>query len=476
MVGIEQLLRLDAVAQAALVRRGEVSARELVEASMDRIERLDGSVNAVVTREFDRASEAAAGPLPDGPFTGVPFLLKDMLSGWTGVRMTWGSRLAGAVNATANSELVERLERAGLILMGKTNTSELGLLPTCEPARFGATANPWDLDRSSGGSSGGSAAAVATGMVPMAQASDGGGSIRIPASCCGLFGLKPTRGRNPMGPDLGDVLGGLVVEHALTRSVRDSAVLLDATAGPDAGAPYWAAPPAQPFAEQLGRAPGSLRIAFTTETPLGGAMCAECASAVRDAAALCETLGHNVTEGAPDYDHEQAVEIFSGIWAAGCANLVDGIARRCGRDPLPGLLEPVTRDLYQRGRELRATDYLRYLHGMQSLARRIAGFFDEYDLYLTPTLAALPPPLGHFDPNPREPAQVFQRAADLVLYTPIANMTGQPAMSVPLHWSKDGLPVGVHFTGRYGEEATLFRFAAQLEEARPWRDRWPEWA
>jgi amidase len=277
-----------------------------------------------------------------------------------------------------------------------------------------------------------------------------------------------------MGPDIGDVLGGLVVEHVITRSVRDSALLLDATAGPDPGAPYFAAPPSLPFIEQYRQPLRPLSIAFTTQTPAATDMHPECEQAVRDAAVLCEALGHRVTEAAPEYDHQQAIEVFSALWAAGCASTVDFIAERSGRPPQPGLLEPLTQALYSQGRRMSAGEYLRSLQGMHGLARKVAGLFEEYDLFLTSTLATLPPPLGYFASNSEDPVAVLQHAAEVIPVTPIANMTGQPAMSVPLRWSEIGLPVGVHFMGRYGDEATLFGLAAQLEQACPWSDRWPE--
>jgi len=290
---------MDATALAELVRKKEVQAAELVETVIKRIETLNPTLNAVVTPMYDQAREAADNIALDAPLAGVPFLLKDIMATYAGVRFTLGSNLLRHFVPHHDSELVSRLKKAGLVIMGKTNTPEFGILPTTEPALFGPCRNPWDLERTTGGSSGGSSAAVATGMVPMAHANDGGGSIRIPASCCGLFGLKPTRGRNPLGPDFGDVIGGLVAEHAVTRSVRDSAVLLDATSGPDMGDPYWAPPPERPFANEVSADPGKLRIAFTTEAFAEIPIHRDCIQAVRDAAALCADLGHEVTQAAP---------------------------------------------------------------------------------------------------------------------------------------------------------------------------------
>lgn len=464
---------LDATAQAELVRRKEVKPVELIEAAIGRIERLNQALNAVVTPMYEDALAAAARNVPHGAFAGVPFLLKDLLASFGGVRMTSGSRLLLHFVADQDRELVCRLKRAGLIVLGKTNTPEFGLTPTTEPRIFGPTRNPWNTQRTAGGSSGGSAAAVAAGMVPMAHGSDGGGSIRIPAACCGLFGLKPTRARIPLGPDFGDILSGLVVEHAITRSVRDSAALLDATCGPQPGDPYWAPPPARPFLQEVGANPGRLRIAFTTRTATGVPVHPDCVNAVRDAAALCANLGHEVTEAAPDMEGERLTGLFTRLWAAGCASILDGIANRSATPCNPSQVEPLTWALYQLGRQVSASDYLLAVRDCQAMSRTVARFFGEYDLWLTPTLAEPPVPLGTFDSPADKPLEGFYRAFEFVPFTPICNMTGQPAMSVPLFWNADGIPVGVHFIARFGDEATLFRLAAQLEEARPWADRRP---
>ncbi len=464
---------LDATAQAELVRKKQVKPIELVEAAIERIERVNGAINAVVTPMYDEARRAAQGPLPEGPFTGVPFLIKDLGPAYAGVRMTSGSAFCKDFVPDSDSTLVARYKAAGLIIIGKTNTPEFGLLPTTEPKLFGPARNPWDTRYTTGGSSGGSAASVAAGIVPMAHGNDGGGSIRIPASCCGLFGLKPTRARTPQGPAVGDIMNGLAIDHALTRSVRDSAALLDATAGPDLGDPYWAPPPARPFIQEVGADPGRLRIAFTAQAPTGVPVHPDCTAAVQDAAALCEELGHHVEEAAPPIDSEGALQAFTAIWAAGCAWSVDGMALALGREPRQDELEPLTWALAQRGREVSAPQYLLAVTAMQQMARAFAGFFQRYDIWLTPTLAAPPVPLGYFDPAPGNPLAGFERAAEYVPFTPFINATGQPAMSVPLYWNAAGLPVGTHFVARFGDEATLFRLAAQLEQARPWANRRP---
>jgi amidase len=403
----------------------------------------------------------------------VPFLLKDLVASYAGVRMTSGATFLRDFVPDHDSELVARLKRAGLIILGKTNTPEFGILPTTEPRLFGPSRNPWNTGRTTGGSSGGSAAAVAAGLVPIAHGNDGGGSIRIPASCCGLFGLKPTRARNPLGPDYGDIFGGLVIDHALTRSVRDSAALLDATSGPDVGDPYWAPPPVRPFLHEVGADPGRLRIAYTTEAATGVPVHADCVSAVREAAALCADLGHEVVEAAPAVSGELVTQAFITVWAAGCAWTIDGLTLVTGQTPTPDQFEPLTWALYEMGRQQSASAYLLAVTALQRVARDIARFFANYDLLLTPTLAEPPVPLGTFDSPPENPLQGLLRAAEFIPFNPVCNFTGQPAMSVPLFWNADSLPVGTHFIGRFGDEATLFRLAAQLEAARPWAIRRP---
>jgi amidase len=469
---VEETAWLDATELAELVRKGEVKPIELVDAAIERIDRLNPELNAVVTPMYDLAREAAAGELPQGPFTGVPFLLKDLMATYAGTRMCWGTACARDYVPGHDSELVVRQKRAGLITLGKTNTPEFGILPTTEPHLFGPSRNPWDTGRTTGGSSGGSAAAVASGMVPMAHANDGGGSIRIPASCCGLFGLKPTRARNPLGPSLGDVVSGIVVEHAVTRSVRDSAALLDATSGPDLGDPYWAPPPENPYLQEVGADTGRLRIAYTAEAQ-GAVTHEDCAKAVEDAAKLCSELGHEVEEKALQVDVEALTPLFMTLWSAAQAWTADSLALVTGKAPAEEELEPLTRALIDMGRGFSAPQYLMAVTGLQALARDLARQAADYDLWLTPTLAEPPLPLGTFESPPDNPLYGIVRAAGFVPFTPICNITGQPAMSVPLYWNSEGLPIGVQFIAAFGDEATLFRLAAQLEEARPWAARRP---
>ena len=472
MTATDEFAYLDATALAELVRAKEVKPAELVDAAVSRVERCNPGLNAVVTPMYGQAREAAAGRIPDGPFTGVPFLLKDLVAAYNGVRMTLGSSFSRYYVPGYDSELVARLKRAGLIVVGKTNTPEFGILPTTEPHLFGPARNPWNSEKTTGGSSGGSAAAVAAGMVPMAHANDGGGSIRIPASCCGVFGIKPTRARNPLGPTMGDLISGLVVEHAVTRSVRDSAALLDATSGPDLGDPYWAPPPARAYLEEVGADPGRLHIAYTTRAE-GVEVHEDCVRAVEEAAKLCAELGHEVEQKTLQVDSRVVTPLFMTLWAAAQAWTADGLAMATGKTPSPDQFEPLTWALIEMGREYTASQYLSAVSGLQGVSRDVARQFSAYDLWLTPTLSEPPVPLGTFASPPDNPLYGIIRAGEFVPFTAICNITGQPAMSVPLYWNDEGLPVGVHFMAKFGDEATLFRLAAQLEEARPWADRHP---
>jgi amidase len=472
MVKTDAFASLDATEQAKLVRKKEVKPIELVDAAIERIEKINPAINAVVTPMFEHA-RAAALNVPKGPFAGVPFLLKDSGASYAGVQMTNGSAFLRHYVPDHDSELVTRQKRAGLIVLGKTNLSEFGIMTTTEPRLFGACRNPWNTGRSTGGSSGGSAAAVAAGIVPMAYGSDGGGSIRIPAACCGVFGLKPTRARTPAGPDMSELWGGLAVHHALTRSVRDSAALLDATAGPATGDPYWAPPPARRFVKEVGADPGRLRIAFTTIAPTGVPVHADCAVAVHEAAALCSDLGHDVTEATMTVDAERITQAFVTAVSSNVASLVDRCAEQTGQKPAPEHFEPVTWAMYQMGRQHTAPAYLLAVEELRKIARDIGRFFLSYDVWLTPTLTEPPVPLGSFDSTPENPLQGLLRMSSFMPFTPVCNFTGQPGMSVPLFWSADGLPIGTQFVARFGDEATLFRLAAQLEAARPWANRKP---
>jgi amidase len=379
-----------------------------------------------------------------------------------------------------DTELVKRQKAAGLITLGKTNTPEFGLLPTTEPLLYGPTANPWNPRLTPGGSSGGSAAAVAARMVPMAHGNDGGGSIRIPASCCGLFGLKPTRGRNPLGPLFGDVANGLVCEHAVTRTVRDSAALLDATSGPAPGDPYWAPPKERPYTEEMTRKPDRLKIGFLSKVPAGwneeSRLHPDCEQAVKGAAELCAKLGHTVEEVSP---HKLSQEGLAAVFGAGfscyAGHAIAYWERELGKKIEQGDLEPITWGTYQAGLRRTGADYLVAVEKLQRFSRKVALWYEggHYDMLLSPTMPLPPTPLGAFRFKAEDPTSWLAVTNAFVAFTRIQNITGQPAMSVPLHWNKDDVPIGVQFAGRYGAEGTLFRLAAQLEQARPWAGRRP---
>ena len=469
----DELAFADATRLAGLVQAGEVEPIELVDTAVERIERLNPKLNAVVTPMYDLARASAAGDLPDGPFSGVPFLLSDLLAEYAGIRFTEASSFLKDFVPQHDSEMIARLKRAGLIIIGKTNTSEFGLLPTTESRLFGPCRNPWDPNRTPGGACGGAAAAVSSGMVPMAYANDGGGSIRIPASCCGLFGLKPTRARNPLGPEYGGLLFFLVSEHAVTRSVRDSAALLDATCGPDLGDSYWAPPRERPYVEEINREPGKLSIAFSEKPATNVSVHPDCVEAVQNAARLCADLGHEVVEASPTIDGEAVANHFGTLWSIISAWGIDYWSRRLNRLPSEDQFEELTWALYQRGQKQTAVNYMNALHSLEKNTQSVARFFTTHDVWLTPTLNEPPLPLGSLKPADGQPLAGWFRAGLFTTFTSLSNVTGQPAMSVPLYWNELGLPIGTQFTGRFGAEATLFRLAAQLEQASPWVDRRP---
>ncbi len=474
MGNIGDVLWLDATAQAELIKKGEVTPAELLEAAIARAEEVNPKINAIVTPMYDLARESIKAGLPDGPFHGVPFLVKDLMAACKGVRMTAGSAALKDNVSGEDNTLTVRYRQAGLAIFGRTNLPEFGLMPTTEPALFGPCRNPWNLEHTTGGSSGGSGAAVAAGVVAMAHGNDGGGSIRIPASCCGLFGLKPTRARNPKGPYVGDVMGGFVEEHALTRSVRDSAALLDATSGPEPGDPYYAPPKKRPFLDEVGANPGKLRIAFSAKTIAGVEPHPDCVAAMEDAAKLCQDLGHHVEEATPALKFaDQLTNWFTVVWTGGLVSTIELVSMLSGKKPDPADYEPLTWTLYEVGKKFSAGDYLSTVSMLQMMSRQVAAFMADYDIILTPTLGLPPVPLGTFDPPADNPMAAFGKGAEFVPYTPICNVTGQPAMTVPLNWNEAGLPIGSHFVGRFGDEATLFRLAAQLEQARPWAGRRP---
>jgi len=469
----EDVAGLDATAQAALVRTGQVDAAELVQAGIAHIEALNPTLNAVITPTFERALDAVRAGV-SGPFAGVPFLLKDLAVEMEGVRFSEGSRFLRDYVSTYESDLVTRFRRAGLVILGKTNTPEFGMVPACEPERFGPTRNPWDPDRSTSGSSGGSAAAVASRMVPMAHADDLGGSIRYPASACGLFGLKPTRARVSYAPRYGDIVHGWGCEFAVTRSVRDAAALLDAVAGPAPGDPYVAPPPVRAFSAEVDSEPRRLRIAYSPRTASGEPGHDACIAALDDSLALLDALGHEVVEAdLPAFDEVTGSAIGTVLNSA-TAWIVAYWVRELGREPEAGELEPLTRHFWEEGRAVPASAYLMAIEELQRLTRRIAHFLDGFDLVLTPTMSEPPARIGEITSTPDAPTRALERGGRTIAYSGvIANFTGNPAMSVPLWWNAAGLPIGVQFLGRFGDEATLLQLAAQLERARPWADRVP---
>jgi len=476
-----ELAALDATAQAELVSDGSVSALELTEGAIARVEALNPTINAVIHELFEEARDAACDGLPEGPFRGVPFLLKDLGAAFAGQPLHMGMGLLKQVDFRSpfDSYLAQRFRATGLVTIGKTNTPELGILPTTEPRAYGPTRNPWDIERSAGGSSGGSAAAVASGMVPIAHANDGGGSIRIPAACCGLFGLKPTRQRISEGPLVGDVMSGLTTELAVTRSVRDAARLLDAVGGPAPGDPYVAPPPSRPYAVELEADPSSLRIGYLEQPPVPGLEAdPRCLAAVRDARELLGSLGHEVDDSSPlDPALAETLDLeetFLTRWAAGQAATLDQLSVLLGRPVGADDVEPLTWALAEIGRERSGARYLRDVGVHQAIARAIAAWFEGgFDLLLTPTMAAPPQPLGTLDDSGPDPMQAFRRAIPAGAYTAIFNATGQPAASLPLQAGDGGLPVGVQLVAPYGREDLLIAVSAQLERARPWAGRRP---
>lgn len=490
-----EYVRHDALALAELVRSGEVSATELLETALAQLAGVNTTINAVVHSMEADARTNAAKPA-EGPFIGVPFLAKDLGSMYAGHPTSSGSRLLHGVPVTWDSELARRVKATGVSVFGKTNTPEWGLLPVTEPELWGPARNPWDPERTPGGSSGGAGAAIAAGVVPMAGAGDGGGSIRIPASCCGLFGLKPTRGRTPTGPKRGQLWRGATVEHVITRSVRDSAAMLDATHGPDPGSMFEIAPPEGAWRDEVDRDPGRLRVAWTTIPAVDTEVDAACIEAVHVTAQLLEELGHEVHEDHVPIDGLQFARDFLTIVTGELGTDVREACAATGRRASLGTLEPTTLALALLSEALSARDFAESLRSLEVMTRSVGEFFERYDVILTPTLSRPPVPIGTIGPTPSERFQLkilgrigsgrvirwaglIEEAAkstlDFVPWTPIFNITGHPAMSLPLH-SADGLPIGVHLVGRFAREDVLFRLAGQLERARPWFDAMPSMA
>jgi len=471
MPGLKEYDDLDAVGLAELVRKREVSPSELLDEAIARLDAVEPKINAVPIRDEQFAREQIARGLPEGPFRGVPFLLKN-LTLLAGTRTTFGSRAFKDYLADHTTTLVERHLRAGLVIFGKTATPEFGLTFSTEPVIHGPTRNPWNTERSTGGSSGGAAAVVAARVLPIAHATDGGGSIRAPAACCGVFGLKPTRGRTPLGPDRMEGWAGLSTAHAVSISVRDSAALLDATQGPEVGSPYRAPAPERPFLEEVAREPGRLRVAFSDRHPDGTAIDPEVAAATREVAALLESLGHSVEEQAPSLTIDPATAMRA-IVSANTALTLNQRAAELGRALTLDDLEFVTFAMREIGAKASAPDYIAATIAIHEIGRQLAQFLADFDVYLAPTLCLPPLPLGKLDMMTRDLEAYGRLIGRYAPSTALFNMSGQPSMSVPLAWSRDGLPLGMMFSARYGDEATLFRLAGQLEQARPWRGKKP---
>ncbi|HWZ41572.1 MAG TPA: amidase [Bradyrhizobium sp.] len=461
----------DAVGLAELVRKKQVTPKELLDEAIERTAKVDPEINAVVVRHYDYAAQQIARGLPDGPFTGVPFLLKD-LDLLKGTRTTFGASILRNDVADHNSTLAQRFLDAGVAIFGKSASPEFGLIPTTEPRLHGPTRNPWNLAHSSGGSSGGAGAAVAARILPVAHASDGGGSIRIPASACGVFGLKPTRARNPLGPDRGEGWGGLSCGHVVSISVRDSAAMLDATAGPELASIYYAPPPERPFAEEVRREPGRLRVAFTDKSPYDEAIDGEVAAAVRDVAAMLEKLGHRVEERAPKLPADPAM-VMMNVVSAHTALTVRQTEQRFGHAMTGNDFENLTLAIAHNAQGTTATDYVAAQFAAYQISRALYEFMASCDVFLAPTLCTPPLRLGELNAMSEDISHIGPALRRYMPGTSMFNMSGQPAMSVPLAWSKAGLPLGMMFAARFGDEATLFRLAAQLEQERPWRTKLP---
>jgi amidase len=467
-MSIAEFGTFDALGLAAQIAKKKISAREAVDEAIARIERLNPALNAVVFEAYDRAREAAKGKLPKGPFTGVPMVLKDMRAGAVGMPTRNGSRYMPAIPAGHDSTVVARHRAAGLIPLGKTNVPEFGILPTTEGKLYGPAHNPWNLAHTPGGSSGGSAACVAAGIVPIAHATDGGGSIRIPASNCGLIGLKVSRGRITQGPDATDSTSGLSVDNVVTRSVRDTAAALDMTCGVDYGDPYFALPPEGSYLEGIRRKPKRLRIAVSLKGLNGKAFHPDVTAAVKRAAKLCEELGHTVEEKAPALDPTVITPAFMTLWAVNTAMAVAQLAQMTKIPPSLDVIEGLTMGLYEFGKTIPAVQHVMAQQTLYRAARVTAAFHETYDAWLTPTLGRPPLKLGTIDVMEQDIQKAFAPILDYVPFTAMQNATGQPAINVPLYWNKDNLPIGVQFVARSGNEMLLLKLAAELEKAAPW--------
>jgi len=462
----------DALGLAQLIAKKKISAREAMDEAIGRAERLNPKLNAIVYKAYDEARAAAKGKQGKGLFAGVPFVLKDMRANVMGWPNRSGSRFVPATPSSFESTLVTRFKEAGLIPFGKTNVPEFGILPTTECKLYGPARNPWDLAHSTGGSSGGSAAAVAAGIVPIAHATDGGGSIRIPASACGLVGLKVSRGRLTQGPGTADATGGLSVDGVVTKSVRDTAAALDATCGLNYGDPYFAPPPEGSYLKGIKRKPKRLRVAVSTKMMNGTAHDPEVTAAVKQTAKLCESLGHSVEETDPPVDAGVLVNAFSTIWCGNVAYTLDTLAQQTGKKVSLDVVEGLTLALYEMGKRVSASEFIAARQVMTSAGRQFAAWHETYDVWLTATLGRPPMKLGTIDINETDAQKGFAPNFGYVPFTSMQNCAGTPGINLPLNWNKDGLPLGVQFTARIGGEMTLLKLAAELERAAPWAQRY----
>lgn len=472
MTAFDEFEDHDAVGLATLIREGAVTATEVLEAAIARCEARNPALNAVVMELYDHGRAAVAGDLPDGPLAGVPYLIKDLGATLAGTPTTGGSKFMADVVPDTDSETVTRLKSAGMAIFGKTNTCEFGMSITCEPQLYGPTRNPWDDAVTPGGSSGGAASAVAARILPAAHASDGFGSIRVPASCCGLVGMKPTRGRNSFSPGLGERMGGIVAEHTVSISVRDHAAILDATAGPAPGDPYYAPPPVRPFLEEVGVDPGKLRIGFTYGGATGARTDGEHTRVLDETLSVLEGLGHDVVEADPPIDNGEMQDIFRTLMASNAAQTIR-LHPTKGRLPEPGEVERVVAATAEKGESVTGYDVFLAQGRMHQAGRRMAAFHDTYDVLLTPGLGHMPPKLGWLDMMMEDADEYWDRVAAFSPFTVWFNLTGQPAISLPVGTTDEGFPVSVQAVGKYADEATLFRLSGQLETAMPWRDRKP---
>lgn len=472
MAAFDEFEDHDAVGLATLIREGTVTAAEVLEAAIDRCEARNPALNAVIMELYDHGRAAVAGDLPDGPLAGVPYLIKDLGATLAGTPTTGGSKFMADVVPDADSETVTRLKSAGMAIFGKTNTCEFGMSITCEPQLYGPTRNPWDDAVTPGGSSGGAASAVAARILPAAHASDGFGSIRVPASCCGLVGMKPTRGRNSFSPGLGERMGGIVAEHTVSITVRDHAAILDATAGPAPGDPYFAPPPVRPFLEEVGADPGKLRIGFSYGGATGARTDGEHTRVLDETLSVLEGLGHDVVEADPPIDNGEMQEIFRILMASNAAQTIR-LHPTKGRLPEPGEVENVVAATAEKGESVTGYDVFLAQGRMHQAGRRMAAYHDDYDVLLTPGLGHMPPKLGWLDMMMDDADEYWDRVAAFSPFTVWFNLTGQPAISLPVGTTEEGFPVSVQAVGRFADEATLFQLSAQLEVAMPWRDRKP---